>query len=590
MLSLSLIASAATFRVQAPRQVIAGNTFQITYVLENADGEGFKQPDVPNCKLLYGPATSRSQSVSIVNGKRSSTSSIGYTFTYRAEKQGTVTVGSAKIGVDGKTLTTSAIKLEILPPDRSASSGSQQSVQAYDVNTQTSGKPIGSDEVFVRVVLSKPTVYEQEGVLSTMKLYSKYQISKFQALELPTYNDFLAEEVPVTLNGSFENYNGENYYVYVLKQVVLFPQKSGVLEVSSGTYELSVVQFDIINTAFGRMRTPVDRSLKIKSNSTKLNVKPLPSPRPADFIGAVGTGFKISSKLNNKAIRTNEASTLTLQLSGSGNLKSLSAPRYQFPSQFDLYDPQTKIDAKPSGNFLTGTVNVDYTFVPQSVGKFTIGGGTCSYFNVKTGKYESIPFEGKTVDVAKGSSSSTVKFGSEPMRDILPVFKGDLELSRSASIVLGSWYNWVYYLLLTLAFASVLFIYRKTVKERANVTLMKRKGANRVAGKRLKRAKMFMNKGKKEAFYEEMLTALWGYFSDKLSIPVSELNRDNISRELLDYGMTEDGVNRIIRILDECEFSRYARPADSEMPMADVYSQACDAIGEVESTKRPNKK
>ena len=144
----------------------------------------------------------------------------------------------------------------------------------------------------------------------------------------------------------------------------------------------------------------------------------------------------------------------------------------------------------------------------------------------------------------------------------------------------------IYYIVLLLAFAIVLFIYRKKVKERANVTLMKRKGANKVANRRLKRAKRYMNKGQKELFYEEMLTALWGYYSDKLSIPVSELNRDNISKNLDGYGLSQEAIGRVINILDECEFSRYAQSAESNVPMAEIYRMACDSIDEVENTKK----
>ena len=172
------------------------------------------------------------------------------------------------------------------------------------------------------------------------------------------------------------------------------------------------------------------------------------------------------------------------------------------------------------------------------------------------------------------------------MKDILPMETGSLDLSKSHGSIFGEWYTIIYYIVLLLAFAIVLFIYRKKVKERANVTLMKRKGANKVANRRLKRAKRYMNKGQKELFYEEMLTALWGYYSDKLSIPVSELNRDNISKNLDGYGLSQEAIGRVINILDECEFSRYAQSAESNVPMAEIYRMACDSIDEVENTQK----
>ena len=582
-------ASAAAFRVEAPRQAIVGQKFSVTFWLDNVPSTPSGNPAIPsiqNCKLLFGPGISQSSSYQNINGKESSSSSIGYSYTYKAEKAGTVTIGSARINVGGKTMATKPIKLQILPPDRSAASGNQTSVQAYDIDTQTSDKPINGKDLFVRIVLSKPTAYEQEGVLCSIKLYTKYQVSKFITNVQPAYNGFMAEEVPVTLQGKFETVGGENYYSYIIKQSVLFPQQTGKLTISSGSYDLTVTQFETINTTFGRMRSPVEKTIKVQSNTASLNVVPLPSPRPANFSGAVGK-FSVNRTMSAKKPRTNEASTIKMTISGQGNLKSLTAPKFGFSSQFEQYDPQTTVTASPSGATLAGKVVVDYTFVPQSVGEFSIDGTDFVYFDLDSHQYKTIKVEGfKNLKVAKGSASSAVKYNDAVMKDILPQETGNLNLSKSHETISGEWWVWFYYVALIIAFAILMVVYRQKLKERANTTLMKRKGANKVANRRLKRAKRFMNKGQKDAFYEEMLTALWGYYSDKLSIPVSELNRDNISKELANYGLAEDAIGRVIDIIDECEFSRYAQSAESAMPMNDIYSKACDSIGEVENTKK----
>lgn len=581
-------AQAVSFRVEAPGQVIEGQKFSITYMLENApespDGEP-KPGEVANCKLLGPVGISQSSSYSNVNGKVSTSATIGYSYTYRAMAAGKVTIAAVKITVGGKTYTTKPKQLEILPPDRSVTNGQSQSVQAYDISSQTADKPVGRDEVFVRIECSKPSVFEQEGVLCSIKLYSKYQVSKFVTNVQPAYNGFMAQEVPVNAQGKMESVNGDNYFSYLVKQFVLFPQQAGTLKISSGSYDLTVLQFETINTPFGRMRSPIERTVKMQSNSAELNVVPLPTPRPSDFTGAVGK-FQVARSLSGNSVRTNEASSIKLTVQGAGNLKGLSAPTFGFPPQFDQYDPQTNVTAEPSGNTLRGKVEVEYTFVPQSVGKFTIPGTSFSFFNPETRKYERIEISGFDLDVAKGTSSGAVKFNQEPMRDILPIYKGNLDVSKERTFMIGAWYYVVSYVLAAVAFIIVLFVYRRTLKERSNVTLMKKKGANRVANKRLKRARGFMRKGREENFCEEMLSALWGYFSDKLSIPVSELNRDNISRELAGYGLAPDSIDKIIGIIDECEFARYARSAGGTLGMEGVYTRACDSIGEVENIKR----
>lgn len=595
-IGMSLHAASVSFRVEAPSQVIEGNKFSITYVLENSPEypQNIEIKEIPNCRFLFGPAIMQSSSDITTNGKRRHSSSVRYTYTYRAEKQGSVKISAANAIVGGKTLSTRPVSLEILPPDRSATNASgnrTQSVQVYDIDTQTADKPIGHNDVFVRIVLSKPSAYVQEGVLCSIKLYSKYQISKFLTNVQPSYNGFMAQEVPVQLQGKFENVNGENYYSYVVKQSVLFPQQSGQLKISSGSYELTVVQFETINTAFGRMRSPVEKTIKLQSNSASLDVRELPTPRPADFTGAVGN-FKVSCVLPENQVRTNEASSVKIVVSGSGNLKGLTMPKFNFPSQFDMYDPQTVVSANPSGSTLTGKVEAEYTFVPQSVGTFKIEGTSFSYFNPASEKYEHVNIEGFNLNVAKGTASNAVRYNHEPMRDILPIYTGEMHLSKDVAYILGGWHNVLFYVVLSVVFLFVAFLYRRTLKLRANEMLMKKKGANKIAIKRLKRAKRFLQKGLSDQFYEEMLTALWGYFSDKLSIPVSELNRDNISKELTNYGMYEADIDRIIRILDECEFARYAQSAATAgISMDKVFAEAVEAIGTVENTKtKPVKK
>lgn len=589
LFSVACAYAAASFSVQAPRQVIQGGKFSITYVLSNASGSGFKSPNVGGCKLLYGPSVSQMSSFSSVNGKNTSSSSESYTMTYRAEKAGKYTVGAASVNVGGKTYTTKPFTLEVLPPDKSASGGNQsQSVQVYDVDTQTPDKSVGKNDVFVRIILSKSKAYEQEGILCTIKLYTKYNIQQFMPTLQPSFDGFISQELPITSSiNRIENYNGENYMVADLKQCILFPQRSGTLTITSGNYDLTVIQYQTVRSGmFGMMmRTPVEKEIKVSSNKATINIVPLPEPKPADFCGAVGT-FSVSTRMLNDNLKTNEAGTLRLTIKGNGNLKNIQTPKIAFPSQFDVYDPQTTVDANPSGDHLTGTVTIDYAFVPQYVGKFEIPATSFSYFDPVKNKYERISINGYELDVAKGSSSSSsAPAGLTQRKDIIHIKTGDLSLANGHIIFVNTWWYLLWYLVPLVIFCTILFYYRKLIKERANVALMKTKRANKVANKRLKNARQLMAKNKHDAFFEEMLRALWGYFSDKLTIPVSELNRDNIFLELSKYGVTENVCNDIIGLLDDCEFARYAKSEENGSDMSVVYKKACDLINQVENTK-----
>ena len=593
VLAISVVANAAdvSFSVDYPRQVVQGNKFQISFSLRNAEGNGFKAPEVGGCKLLYGPSKSSSYSSQWVNGVSSSSSSEEYTMVYRADQAGKYTVGAATVSVGGRQYSTKPFTIEILPPDRSAQSSSNrgsQSVQIDNANTQTAGKQVSSKDLFVRIILSKSNVYEQEAVVCTIKLYTKYQISQFIANIQPSYNGFLIEELPVSPNlNEIEHVNGENYMVAELKKCILFPQQSGKLTITSGTYDVTVVQYEQFRTPFGIMRQPVEKQLQVKSNTSSVNILPLPEPKPASFNGAVGN-FTVSTEIKPQVLKTFEAATYSYIIRGSGNIKYLKSPTIGFPSQFDVYDPQNNINAKPSGNTVSGTVTIDYTFIPQFVGKYEIPGTEFTYFNPATRKYETLTTQKYDLTVAKGSgaASQAPKGGIEQKnRDILHIKTGDLHLKQEHSYAVEGFGYWLWYIVPLLLLAAVLFYYRKALKARSDMQLMRTKRANKVAQKRLRAAKQWMRAGDKNKFYAEVLTALWGYLSDKIQIPVSELNKENISAELTNYGATDEVIAAVIEVLNNCEFAQYA-PELSGNDMESIYSAAADAMDKLENTKR----
>ena len=593
VLAISVVANAAdvSFSVDYPRQVVQGNKFQISFSLRNAEGNGFKAPEVGGCKLLYGPSKSSSYGSQWVNGVSSSSSSEEYTMVYRADQAGKYTVGAATVSVGGKQYSTKPFTIEILPPDRSAQQGNNrgsQSVQIDNANTQTAGKQVSSKDLFVRIILSKSNVYEQEAVVCTIKLYTKYQISQFIANIQPSYNGFLIEELPVSPNlNEIEHVNGENYMVAELKKCILFPQQSGKLTITSGTYDVTVVQYEQFRTPFGIMRQPVEKQLQVKSNTSSVNILPLPEPKPASFNGAVGN-FTVSTEIKPQVLKTYEAATYSYIIRGSGNIKYLKSPTIGFPSQFDVYDPQNNINAKPSGSTVSGTVTIDYTFIPQFVGKYEIPGTEFTYFNPATRKYETLTTQKYDLTVAKGSgaASQAPKGGIEQKnRDILHIKTGDLHLKQEHSYAVEGFGYWLWYIVPLLLLAAVLFYYRKALKARSDMQLMRTKRANKVAQKRLRAAKQWMRAGDKNKFYAEVLTALWGYLSDKIQIPVSELNKENISAELTNYGATDEVIAAVIEVLNNCEFAQYA-PELSGNDMESIYSAAADAMDKLENTKR----
>ena len=584
-----LTAQAASFTVEAPRQVVEGNKFNVTFVLKNGEGSSFTPPEVSGAKLIYGPSVSHSYSSSWVNGKSSHSSSEEYTMIYKATQTGKCHIGAASIVVDGKRHTSNAFTIEVLP------SGSQPSHQQQttpgaptpysDPLTQSADKSVSGKDLFVRIEMSKPRVYEQQAVVCTIKLYTKYQISQFMPTIQPSFDGFLIEEIPVqpSLN-KVEVLNGERYMTAILKKCILYPQQSGKLTITSGNYDVSVVQFDTFKSIFGTISKPVEKDLKVTSNSATINILPLPEPKPASFTGAVGR-FNVTTDLKPATgHKTYSAASYRYIISGTGNIKYIKAPEIKFPEQFDVYDPKTDVLVNDGAGDMSGKVVMDYTFIPQYAGEFDIPAGEFTFFDPDAGKYETITIPSRHLSVAKGEGQPSNHYRMKNM-DIRPIKSGDLGLKKSHGYIVDNWSYWLWFLLPLLAMVALLLYYRKQLKERADVRRMRSKRASKVAQRRLKAARGFATRGDRNGFYAEMLNALWGYMSDKLSIPVSELSKDNINAELEQYGIDEQLRKEAIDLIDKCEFAQYA-PELAQSDMNAVLDEAAGIIDRLENVKR----
>ena len=586
--------AAVSFTVQAPRQVSQGNKFNVTYVLNNAEGSGFSAPDISGATKLYGPALSTSYSSMTVNGRSSSSSSQEYTMIYKANKVGKYKIGGASIMVNGKRMTTSSFTIEIVPSGQhvggnaqsSASSGSN-GVQYSDPMTQTAGKAVKANDLFVRIEMSKKRIFEQEAVVCTIKLYTKYQISQFFPTLQPSFNGFLIEELPLSPNlNKIERVNGENYMVAELKKCILFPQQSGKLTITSGNYDLSVVQYDTYRSVFGTLSQPVERKLQVKSNSATVYIEPLPEPKPANFSGAVGN-FTVDATVKPADLKTYAAATYSYIIKGTGNLKYIKAPNVKFPKQFDVYDPQNKVAAAPNGSNVSGTLAINYMFIPQFVGDFEIPANDFVYFNPETGKYVTLKTRCFSLHVAKGKGTPSSHYKIQNL-DIRRNATDEAELSKTTSFVISSVCYWFGYVLPVVALAVILLIYRKQLKERADSRLMRRKRASKLARKRLKRAKALLAANDSNGFYAELSDAMWGYLSDKLNIPGSELSKDNISAELDKFGVDQELRDATMDLLNKCEFAQYA-PELAKTDMNTVLSEAAALMDKLETVKRIGK-
>lgn len=592
--TLSLLAS-PSFTIDAPKQVSVNSKFSITYILKDGEAStsSLKVPQINGCSLIFGPSVASSQSYQIINGKASSSSQHEYTYYYRADKEGEYTIGAASIVVDGKKMTTQPASLTIVASKHSQDNqsngvnSSNQPVDIDDISTQNAGKKVDANDVFIRISTSRSSAYEQEAIECTIKLYTKYSISEFMAITQPTFNGFLVEDLQFQSSiNARETYNGQEYQTAVLKKCILFPQKSGNLTIVSGTYDLTVVQYEQVNMGFYVVNQPVTKKIRINSNNATISIQPLPIPQPAGFDGAVGQ-FTAAVRISTNNFRTNEPATLTYSINGTGNIKYIKDAIIDFPSEFEQYTPNHTVDAEMKGNNVSGSSITEYTFIPKEVGNYTINVPNFVYFDPESKEYKTIELESFDIKVAQGISGLTTnqQYVTSKNTDIRYIKLGEKNLSFENSYILSKAWYWILYVISISIFIGAILYTNATNKRKANVIGLKISQANKVAKKRLKIANKYMQTKDSEHFYEEMLKALWGYLSDKLSIPASQLLRPNIAQELLERGAPAEVCDSIINILDECEMARYTPSSCDIQQIESVYTRATEAINDLEKIK-----
>lgn len=584
--------SQPSFSVQVSRQVIQGQKFGVTFRLMNIQGSFNQAPQLKGCRLIYGPAPNTMYYSSNVNGRQENISVFDFTFTYLAEKAGTVTIPAQSFSADGRNYRSKPVTFTILPPDKSAEARQQHgSGAAAQPSTHGATKATAKD-LIVRVSLSKNSIYEQEATIATIKVYTKYRILSFRATTLPAFDGFLAEELPVSGEVGIEHFQGENYYTVILKKNIIYPQKAGRLTINSGRYDVTLETYEMVSNGFFPTPRPVEQKITTTSNSLSVNVKALPQPVPSDFSGAVGTGFKVSTDLSPKILRTNEAATYTYNISGTGNIKYLSAPDLDFGNNVEEFEPETENDATFNGSNMTGRFTATYTVVPQQIGEFTIPARKFIYFDPTSGRYVTQEIPGITRNVVKGSASAS----SQPQKSIDKTIDDILHiksLSRESleKNPVRTFHTWLYLICYLVIISGIVFAaiaYRRNLKLNADISGRRSARANRVATRRLKIARAEMDRHNDEAFYAAVASALWGYMGDKLRIPSSALTRDNISGKLADDGVSHELIEKTINVLDDCEMARFT-PGNPDSKMSDLYTRAAEVINGLESSKRNTK-
>jgi uncharacterized membrane protein len=602
---LCSIAQDVQFVGTAKPVVAVGETFALTYTL-NAQGTNFRGPSISGFDVISGPNTSTTSSIRAINGRTSM--SITYTYSYylMASREGSFEIPSAAVLVDQKQYRSNSITVKVEKGGAGQPNQGQNQPNRQNRTGQPGSSSIqsGTHDVFLKAFASNSDPLQGEGIVVTYKIYTKVPINQISIKKLSSFQGFWSQNLikeNEKLNQTTQVIDGEQYIVAEIRKIALFPLKSGRLTIEP--LEMECVASikrqtktktgdpffdDFFNDSFfNNSYASVDKSLK--SNALTINVRALPTEeKPVDFSGAVGN-FTFHTEIDKTHIKANDAVNLKCTVAGQGNLQLIDKLNVTFPPDFETYDPRISSNINTTAAGISGSQVFEYLVIPRKPGKFTIKPITFSYFDLSRKKYVTLSSPGYTLEVDKGTGDgATISYSGANKEDIKyigsdirhiknPPFK----LQLIGAFFFGSILFFLLLIVPIVLFIFLLLFWRKQEVRHSNTMLMKNRKATKVAKKRLKKAENFLKTQKQEPFYEEISQALWGYLSDKFSIPLAELSIDSVQGALLGKNVHEDTLHLFIETLNNTEFARFA-PGEKTLIMDKIYNEALNIISKIE--------
>ena len=601
MVSILVAASlhAQSIKVEAPNLVGADEQFNVSFSVEGEHAPSeFEWEPGDGFRLVWGPQKGTSTSISIVNGKRSKSVTNSYTYVLMPSRTGTFTLPGATATIQGKKVSSRSFSIEVVAGNASRNnSGAAASSGNSAARQQQATGNISSDDIYMRLIVNKTRAVVGEGISATLKLYQRVNVQGFEDARFPSFNGFWSQELqaPSSIEFKRENVGGEIFNTAVLRSWNLIPQKAGdvtiepaelvcLVNVRAATSSSGSIFDSFFQDNYRTVRK------RVTTQPVTLHISALPAGAPASFGGGVGK-FDMKAELTRDSLKTHDAASLKVTISGTGNLALLTAPKVSFPPDFEVYDMKST-DSGRSRVF-------EYPFIPRSHGEFEIGPVEYSYYDISSGRYVTLTSGPLMLTVARGAElESAVPAGGQLVQtrrdvkdlgsDIRFISSKLPSLSSTGRFFVWSPLFWGLAAFLLLAAAAVWFILRRRAALRADVAGSRNRAATKMARKRLAQAGEFLQKNLYTAFYEELHKTLLGFISDKLNMDATDMSKENISARLCSEGVSEGLAADFSALLDACEYARYAPDAGHDA-MNSHYESAVSVISAIDSSMKKKK-
>ena len=596
-----------SIRVEVHNIVELSERFNLVFVVEGEQAPSdFQWTAGEDVTVVWGPQKGSSRNVQIVNGKTTRSSQTFYTYILQARKTGTLTIPSAVAKVKGEELRSKPVTIQVVDDGGSSAAGNTASQEPSQAGGQQQARQATSNQgdIFLRLSLSRTSVVVGEPITATLKIYNRTNLVDFENARFPTFNGFWSQEVDSPTNIEFkrEQVDGTMYNSAILRRWVIIPQKAGDQTIDPAEIVCLVnvqqrrstgsIFDDFFNSDFVTTRQ------RVSTKPATVHVSALPGGAPASFGGGVGE-FQVQARLSKDSLKTHDAASLIVTVSGKGNVALLEAPKLSFPPDFEVYDVKTNVNTDKSGT--SGSKTFEFPFIPRSPGNFEIGPVQYSYYDVKQRKYHTASTAVLPLAVARSASSASgapqqgntlvvdrkgVKNLGEDIRFIRT--KTSLGTDKGFFVYSPLW--WGVILALLAIGAGIWLGFRKMAARRADVTGNRNRRATRQALKRLAQARDFLDKNLYTAFYEELHRSLIGFVGDKLAMDMADQNKENIEASLIAGGVPEAIAKDFTELLDACEYARYS-PDSGHEAMNAHYEKAVSTITAIDSSmKKPSSK
>lgn len=606
MLVVAVTAFAQDYiKVQSPNVVAVDEQFNVTFVIEgeNSPSDFVWEPG-SDFQLVWGPQKGSSTSISIMNGKRTKSSQFTYTYVLLSRKAGKFVIPEAVATVKGEKISSGRATVEVVSGGSSSSSSAQQSQQSS--SQASSSGDIAREDLFLRLSLSRTNVVVGEPVTATLKLYQRVNIAGFEDAKFPTFDGFWSQETfaPTNIEFQRESLNDRIYNTAVLRSYVLIPQQAGDITIDPAELVCLVnvrAPSSRTNSIFDSFFQDDYRTIRkrVSSDSYKVHVSRLPDGAPASFGGGVGK-FDMKVSLSKDSLKTHDAASLVITLSGRGNVSLLEAPKVNFPPDFEVYDAKVTENTDKSNGNTSGSKTFEYPFIPRSYGHFDIAPVEYSFYDISSGKYVTLTSDPISIDVAKGNDNGSSQAGqlvTSAVRKDVKSLGNDIRFintktpsfSDRGDLFIGSGLFWALLVLLFIVAGAAWYLLGKLSARKADVVGSKNRAATKMAQKRLSVAQGYLDKNLYTAFYEELHKALLGFISDKLNIDLADMSKENISSALVSNGVSEEMSASFTDLLDACEFARYAPDAGHDAMNAH-YETAVNVISSIDASMKGKKK